>query len=249
MCGTLHLHTARQRLAPVHQSRPPHSAHPMAELQAAHQLPGRSHTASEATKPLARRLSAAIPAATHRTPHPNTSMRHRSRPPLRPAPTPQPSPSQTLSGGVSAVPRAPVAPGRWLPPALSDSARDAAAAKMEIICAHTETGISATKARRYYAQRVPHHLGALSRPRRPVGPMRDGSGTGAPEPRALTVADTLHRQLQPLPPHPDRPMQRAPHLLRQAPGAPGPTRPPKQEKQAPTSLSWAATRAGGRQDR
>ena len=56
----------------------------------------------------------------------------------------------------------------------------------------------------------------------------------------------LHRQLQPLPPHPDRPMQRAPHLLRQAPGAPGPTRPPKQEKQAPISLSWAATRAGGR---
>ena len=117
---------------------------------------------------------------------------------------------------------------------------------MEIICTHTETGISATKARRYYAQRVRHHLRALSRPRRPVGPMRDGSGTGAPEPRALTAADTLHRQLQPLPPHPDRPMQRAPHLLRQAPGAPGPTRPPKQEKQAPISLSWAATRAGGR---
>ena len=117
---------------------------------------------------------------------------------------------------------------------------------MEIICAHTETGISATKAQRYYAQRVRHHLRALSRPRRPVGPMRDGSGTGAPEPRALTAADTLHRQLQPLPPHPDRPMQRAPHLLRQAPGAPGPTRPPMQEKQAPISLSWAATRAGGR---
>ena len=61
---------------------------------------------------------------------------------------------------------------------------------MEIICAHTETGISATKARRYYAQRVRHHLRALSRPRRPVGPMRDGSGTGAPEPRALTAAET-----------------------------------------------------------
>ena len=61
---------------------------------------------------------------------------------------------------------------------------------MEIICTHTETGISATKARRYYAQRVRHHLRALSRPRRPVGPMRDGSGTGAPEPRALTAAET-----------------------------------------------------------
>eukprot|EP01047_Picozoa_sp_COSAG01_P092969 COSAG01_NODE_24209_length_786_cov_2.455604_2_plen_117_part_01 len=46
-----------------------------------------------------------------------------------------------------------------------------------------------------------------ARPRRPLGPMQDGSGTGAPEPRALTAAETLRRQLQPLPPHPDRPMQ------------------------------------------
>jgi hypothetical protein len=69
-----------------------------------------------------------------RTPHPNTSMRHRSRPPLRPAPTPQPSPPQKLSGEASAVPIAPVAPGSQLQPALSDSARDAAATKMDIIC-------------------------------------------------------------------------------------------------------------------
>ena len=101
----------------------------MTELQAAHPLPGRSHTASEATKPPARRLSAAVPAATHCTPHPNTSMRHRSRPPLRPEPTPQPSPPQKLSGEASAVPIAPVVPGSQLQPALSDSARDAVMAK------------------------------------------------------------------------------------------------------------------------
>ena len=49
-----------------------------------------------------------------RTPtlHPNTSMRHRSRPPLHPSTTPQPSPAQKLSGEASAVPTAPVAPGR-----------------------------------------------------------------------------------------------------------------------------------------
>jgi hypothetical protein len=70
-------------------------------------------------------------------------MRHRSRPPLRPAPTPQPSPAQMLSGEVSAVPRAPVAPGRQLPPALSDSARDAVVAKLDIICAHAAAGFSA----------------------------------------------------------------------------------------------------------
>ena len=63
-------------------------------------------------------------------------------------------------------------------------------AKLDIICAHAAAGFSATKAQRYYTPRVPHPLGALSRPRRPVGPMRDGSGTGAPEPRALTAAET-----------------------------------------------------------
>jgi hypothetical protein len=46
-----------------------------------------------------------------RTPHPNTSMQHRSRHPSAPAPTPQPSPSRTLSGEVLVVARAPVAPG------------------------------------------------------------------------------------------------------------------------------------------
>ena len=103
---------------------------------------------------------------------------------------------------------------------------------MEIICAHTETGISATKAQRYYAQRVPHHLGALSRPRRPVGPMRDGSGTGAPEPRALTVADTP----QTAPTTPSAPRQTdaegaAP--LAAGPWCPRPNAPPKAGEASP----------------
>ena len=112
VCGTLHLHTARQRLAPVHQSHPPQSAHPMTELQAAHQLPGRSHTASEAQNRL--RGDCQPPFLQRHTAHRTqthqcgTEAAHHSAP----APTPQPIPPQTLSGEVSVVPRAPVAPGR-----------------------------------------------------------------------------------------------------------------------------------------
>ena len=221
----------------------------MTELQAAHPLPGRSHTASEATKPPARRLSAADPAATHCTPHPNTSMRHRSRPPLRPAPTPQPSPPQKLSGEASAVPIAPVVPGSQLQPALSDSARDAVMAKKR----HNLR----TRGSRFQLQLSPG-TAYTTRPPPPWGSLTPAPAAGADAGRlwhggtrteGATAAETLRRQLQPLPPHPDRPMQRTPHLLRQAPGAPCPTRPPKQEKQAPIPVSWAATRAGSGEDR
>ena len=104
-----------------------------------------SHTASEATKLFARRLSAAVPAATYHTPHPNTSMRHRCHHPSAPAPTPQTRPPHMLSGEVSMVPRAPVAPGTQLPPALSDSAHDAVVAKMEITCARDHTNAKAAR--------------------------------------------------------------------------------------------------------
>ena len=57
-------------------------------------------------------------AATHHTLHPNTSMQHRCRHHSAPAPTPQTRPPHMLSGQVSVVPRAPVAPGTQLPPAL-----------------------------------------------------------------------------------------------------------------------------------
>ena len=61
---------------------------------------------------------------------------------------------------------------------------------MEITCTHAAAGFSLTTSQVQHAPRIHHPLGALSRPRRPVGPMRDGSGTGAPEPRALTAAET-----------------------------------------------------------
>jgi hypothetical protein len=43
------------------------------------------------------------------------------------------------------VPRAPVAPGTQLPPALSDSAHDAVVAKMEITCARDHTNAKAAR--------------------------------------------------------------------------------------------------------
>ena len=72
-------------------------------------------------------------------------MRHRCRHHSAPVPTPQTRPPHMLSGQVSVVPRAPVAPGTQLPPALSDSARDATAAKMEITCARDHTNAKAVR--------------------------------------------------------------------------------------------------------
>ena len=72
-------------------------------------------------------------------------MRHRCRHHSAPVPTPQTRPPHMLSGQVSVVPRAPVAPGTQLPPALSDSAHDAVVAKMEITCARDHTNAKAVR--------------------------------------------------------------------------------------------------------
>ena len=51
---------------------------------------------------------------------------------------------------------------------------------MDITCTHAAAGFSLTTSQIQHTPRMYHPLGALLRPRRPVGRMRHGSGMGAP---------------------------------------------------------------------
>ena len=170
-----------------------------------------------------------------------TEAAHHSAQRLRPSPVPP----QTLSGEVPGGAQS-TSCARQVAATCTERFGPMPVAKLDIICAHAAAGFGAKSPPLLYTTCSPP-LGA-SRPRRPVGPMRTALHGGTRTEGAHSGGDPP-RTLQPLPPHPDRPMQRAPHLLRQAPGAPGPTRPPMQGTQPPIPLSWAATRAGGGQDR
>ena len=211
--------------------------------------PGSLSHSLRGTKPLARRLSAAVPAAAHRTPHPNTSMRHRSRPPLRPsAYAPAHPTSDAKRGGLGGA-------------QSTSCARQVAATcterfGLDAVMAKKRHNLR-TRGSRFQRQKSPPLLYTTCSPP-PWGSLTPAPAGGADAGRlwhggtrteGAHSGGDLRRQLQPLPPHPDRPMQRAPHLLRQAPGTPGPTRAPMQGTQPPIPLSWAATRAGGGQDR